>query len=55
MLPSYKPTIGQIEVSVISGNVVLINKDGASKNNISSAYLFWSCMHSGISLKTVII
>lgn len=47
MFPSYKPAIGQTEVSLL--------KRWCLEDNISSAYLFWTCMNSGASLKTVVI
>lgn len=58
MLPSYKPATGQTEVSILEtekGDKVMIDRDSALKNNINSAYLFWSCMHFCACLKTVVI
>lgn len=47
-----------IEVSLLKlekGDEIILDKEGTLRSNVSSVYLFWSCMHSDATLKTTVI
>lgn len=54
VLSRYKsaPLIEVLLMKLEKGDEIILDKEGTLRSNVSSAYLFWSCVHSDATLKT---